>query len=72
MSDGRDVAVADGRHVRLVKYLEGRPLRDFDHLAPPVLRRAGRLVGEVAAALSSFDHPAADRILQWTSGTRST
>jgi 4-aminobutyrate aminotransferase-like enzyme/Ser/Thr protein kinase RdoA (MazF antagonist) len=63
--DGRDVAVADGRHVRLVKYLEGRPLRDFDHLAPPVLRRAGRLVGEVAAALRSFDHPAANRVLQW-------
>ena len=51
--------------VRLLGYLEGEPLRDFGHLAPVILREAGRLAARVAAALASFDHPAADRVLQW-------
>jgi 4-aminobutyrate aminotransferase-like enzyme/Ser/Thr protein kinase RdoA (MazF antagonist) len=63
--DGRYIADAAGRRVRLVTYLDGEPLRDFDHLAPAVLRDAGRLVARVAGALGSFEHPAADRVLQW-------
>jgi len=35
------------------------------YLAAGVLRAAGGLAARVAAALSSFDHPALDRMLQW-------
>ncbi|MCZ3385426.1 MAG: aminotransferase [Actinomycetia bacterium] len=51
--------------VRLVTYLEGRPLADFDYLAPSVLRRQGWLAASAAAALADFDHPGLDRTLQW-------
>jgi len=53
--------------VRLVSYLEGRPLADFDYLAPSVLRRHGELAARTAVALADFDHPGVDRILQWDS-----
>jgi 4-aminobutyrate aminotransferase-like enzyme/Ser/Thr protein kinase RdoA (MazF antagonist) len=51
--------------VRLVTFLEGRPLADFDHLAPPVVQRQGWLAGAAAVALADFDHPGLDRTLQW-------
>ena len=51
--------------VRLVTFLAGRPLADFDYLAPVVLRRQGWLAGAAAVALSDFDHPGLDRTLQW-------
>ena len=51
--------------VRLVTFLEGRPLADFDYLAPVVLRRQGWLAGAAAVALADFDHPGLDRTLQW-------
>jgi len=67
--DGADVARIEhaGRRygVRLLSYLEGEPLRGFAYLAPGTLREAGQLAARVAAALASFDHPAADRTLQW-------
>ena len=67
--DGADVVPIEraGRRygVRLLGYLEGEPLRGFGHLAPATLREAGRLAARVASALASFDHPAADRALQW-------
>jgi len=52
-------------HVRLLPFLEGTPLRVFGYLAPAILRAAGDLAGRVAAALASFEHPAAKRTLQW-------
>ncbi len=51
--------------VRLVTFLEGRPLADFDYLAPVVLRRQGWLAASAAVALADFDHPGLDRTLQW-------
>ena len=51
--------------VRLVTFIEGEPLIDADHLAPPVLRALGEVAGQVATALEDFEHPAADRALQW-------
>jgi 4-aminobutyrate aminotransferase-like enzyme/Ser/Thr protein kinase RdoA (MazF antagonist) len=51
--------------VRLVTFLDGRPLSDFDYLAPVVLRRQGWLAGAAAVALADFDHPGLDRTLQW-------
>jgi 4-aminobutyrate aminotransferase-like enzyme/Ser/Thr protein kinase RdoA (MazF antagonist) len=51
--------------VRLVTFLAGQPLADFDHLAPNVLRRQGWLAASAAVALADFDHPGLDRTLQW-------
>ena len=63
--DGRDIVRVAGHDVRLVTWLEGDELHAFGHLAPAVLQAAGGLVARVAAALEDFDHPAADRVLQW-------
>ena len=51
--------------LRLVTFIEGTPLIDADHLAPAVLRALGETAGLVARALEGFEHPAADRALQW-------
>jgi len=51
--------------VRLVTFLEGRPLADFDYLAPVVLQRQGWLAASAAVALADFDHRGLDRTLQW-------
>ena len=67
--EGREIIEVDHRgqryHARLLTYLSGVPLRHFGYLAAPVLRGVGRIAGQVAAALAGFDHPAADRVLQW-------
>jgi 4-aminobutyrate aminotransferase-like enzyme/Ser/Thr protein kinase RdoA (MazF antagonist) len=51
--------------VRLVTFVEGEPLIDALHLAAPVLRALGEVAGQVARALEGFEHPAADRSMQW-------
>ncbi|MDQ3343641.1 MAG: phosphotransferase, partial [Actinomycetota bacterium] len=67
--DGEDVVAVQHQgaayHVRLLTYLAGSPLVEAGYLAAGVLRAAGGLAARVAAALSSFDHPALDRMLQW-------
>jgi len=69
--DGREV-VDVGRDgtptlARLLTWLPGRPLAT---IAPAdrsdeLLRDLGRVMGRTAAALASFDHPAAHRLFQW-------
>jgi 4-aminobutyrate aminotransferase-like enzyme/Ser/Thr protein kinase RdoA (MazF antagonist) len=51
--------------LRLVTFIEGEPLIDAEHLAPPVLRSLGAIAGEVAHSLEGFEHAAADRAMQW-------
>jgi 4-aminobutyrate aminotransferase-like enzyme/Ser/Thr protein kinase RdoA (MazF antagonist) len=51
--------------LRLVTFIEGEPLIDTQHLAPPVLYALGGVAGLVARSLETFEHPAADRALQW-------
>jgi 4-aminobutyrate aminotransferase-like enzyme/Ser/Thr protein kinase RdoA (MazF antagonist) len=51
--------------VRLVTFVEGRPLADCDYLAPIVIRSHGRLAAQAAVALEGFDHPGIERLLQW-------
>jgi Ser/Thr protein kinase RdoA (MazF antagonist) len=67
--DGRDIVAVEhaGRawDVRLVSYLDGTPLTAAGHHARPVRTAVGALAGRVASALADFDHPAADRVLQW-------
>ena len=64
-SSGAEIVRVGEHDVRLVTYLEGVVLHSFGHLAPSVLRTCAGLVAGVTAALGDFDHPAADRVLQW-------
>ncbi|UST69611.1 aminotransferase [Pseudomonas moraviensis] len=52
-------------HVRLLEYIDGQPLTDFDHLGQDVVAGFGRLCGEMDLALAGFDHPGLERTLQW-------
>ena len=52
-------------HVRLLGYIDGQPLTDFDHLPGAVVAGFGRLCGEMDLALADFDHPGLTRTLQW-------
>jgi 4-aminobutyrate aminotransferase-like enzyme/Ser/Thr protein kinase RdoA (MazF antagonist)/murein DD-endopeptidase MepM/ murein hydrolase activator NlpD len=62
---GAQIVRLDGHDVRMVTYLEGEVLHGFTYLAPGVLRAAGGLIGAITAALGDFDHPCADRFVQW-------
>ena len=67
--DGSEIVAVERDGVthllRLVTFVEGEPLIDALHLAPPVLRALGEVAGLVARALEGFEHPAADRAMQW-------
>ena len=67
--DGREIVAVERDGVtyllRLVTFIEGEPLIDAPHLAPPVLRALGEVAGLVARSLEDFEHPAADRAMQW-------
>jgi len=51
--------------VRLVTFLDGSPLSEFEYLAPIVLQRHGALAAQAAQALADFSHEGLDRVLQW-------
>lgn len=45
--------------------VSGSSLADADSMTGALAEELGRLAGQIAAALSNIDHPAADRDLQW-------
>ncbi len=69
--DGREPILEATSHgtarVRLVTWLDGRPLATLDHGArrADLARAIGELVGRVTVALQAFDHPGAERPFQW-------
>lgn len=54
-------------HVRLLTFVAGEMFSDAGYLGDDVLGRFGALVARMSAALTTFDHPAADRLLQYDS-----
>ena len=54
-------------HVRLLTFVAGEMLSDAGYLGDEVLSRFGALAARLSAALSTFEHPAADRTLQYDS-----
>jgi 4-aminobutyrate aminotransferase-like enzyme/Ser/Thr protein kinase RdoA (MazF antagonist) len=52
-------------HLRLLTFVPGRVLTEAAVLADPVLQAVGGLAARLGAALAGFDHPAAERTLQW-------
>ena len=67
--DGSEIVAVEREGVtyllRLVTFIEGEPLIDALHLAPPVLFALGEVAGLVARSLEDFEHPAAERAMQW-------
>ena len=61
------IPAADGtkHHVRLLRYVPGKPLADVKPHTPALLRSLGAYLGVMDRALAAFTHPAADRTLQW-------
>ncbi len=58
---GRGTALA-----RVLRYLPGGTLAGAGHyLSPRVVAGLGTVAGQVSLALSTFDHPGLDRVLQW-------
>ena len=64
-----EITSADGskRMVWLLSFLKGKVLAEVRPHAPKLLRDLGRFLGEMDAALQSFEHPAAVRELKWDS-----
>jgi 4-aminobutyrate aminotransferase-like enzyme/Ser/Thr protein kinase RdoA (MazF antagonist) len=63
---GETVSGSGSRHfVRLISFLSGIPLGGVKRHSAELLYDLGRRVGEMDAALSNFDHPAAHRELHW-------
>jgi len=62
----REYPVGDDRLlVRLLSYVEGRPLTGVGYLAPEVITDLGEVSGRTCAALADFDHPGLERVVQW-------
>ncbi|HEV7308916.1 aminotransferase [Ensifer sp.] len=51
--------------IRLLGYLEGEPLTRRRHLSRESVAALGGLAGQLASALTDFDHPGLVRELQW-------
>ena len=69
--DGRELVRVPIRgiehNVRLLTFVAGEMFSDAGHVGDEVLARFGALAARVSAALATFDHPAADRSLQYDS-----
>src|SRR5689334_9828237 len=64
-----EITCVDGskRLVWILSFLNGTVLARVRPQSPELLRDLGRFLGEVDAALQSFEHPAAHRELKWDS-----
>jgi 4-aminobutyrate aminotransferase-like enzyme/Ser/Thr protein kinase RdoA (MazF antagonist) len=67
---GESIATTEGEigavhMVRLLSWIPGEPLGRLRHHSADLLEDLGRRLGELDAALSSFDHPALHREFHW-------
>ena len=51
--------------VRMTSWVDGEPMTEVRHLDAKARSDLGAIAAEAALALHGFDHPAADRVLQW-------
>ena len=51
--------------VRMTSWVDGEPMTEARHLDRKARSDLGAIAAEAALALHGFDHPAADRVLQW-------
>ena len=59
------IAEVDGFLARIIRYLPGGTLSEDRYLRPAQVAALGDLAGRTCRALTSFDHPGVDRVLQW-------
>ncbi|HYW28483.1 MAG TPA: aminotransferase [Gaiellales bacterium] len=67
--DGRDIVEVDNGgsryDVRMTSWVDGEPLTAARHVGAGARAAVGAMAAEASLALREFDHPAADRVLQW-------
>ncbi len=51
--------------IRLLDYIDGEPLTRRKHLSTPTVTALGTIGGQLARALSDFNHPGLARAIQW-------
>ena len=61
---GEGIEVVDGRFVRVLTYLPGKPLATVSQ-SPELMYDLGRTLGQLSRALVGFDHPGARRAFHW-------
>jgi len=62
---GEGIVVVEGRMVRVLSYLPGKPLARVEVQSAELLYDLGRKLGQLSRALVGFDHPAAHRNFYW-------
>src|ERR1043165_5050482 len=62
---GKEIVVVEGRFVRVLSYLPGKPLASIEVQSPELLHDFGRKLGRLSRALVGFDHSAAHRDFYW-------
>lgn len=62
---GKGIEVVEGRLVRLLTYLPGKPLAGVQVQSPELLYELGKTLGRLSQALVGFDHPGAHRAFHW-------
>jgi Ser/Thr protein kinase RdoA (MazF antagonist) len=64
-TSGEEIVTVKSHFVRLVQYLPGVPLAEIKPHTSGLLRDLGRKLGQLAQALTDFDHPAVHRDFHW-------
>jgi Ser/Thr protein kinase RdoA (MazF antagonist) len=62
---GEEIVLVEGRMVRVLSYLPGKPLASVAVQSRELLFDFGRRLGQLSRALVGFDHPAARRDFYW-------
>jgi 4-aminobutyrate aminotransferase-like enzyme/Ser/Thr protein kinase RdoA (MazF antagonist) len=62
---GEDLAENAGQFVRLIRWIDGRPLGNAPRHSPELLADLGSAVARIDRALATFDHPALHRTFHW-------
>ena len=62
---GEEMVIVEGRLVRVLSYLPGKPLASVEVQSAGLLCDFGRKLGRLSRALVGFDHPAAHRDFYW-------
>jgi Ser/Thr protein kinase RdoA (MazF antagonist) len=68
---GEQIVTVEGRLVRLLSYLPGKPLACVAVPSLKLLYDLGRKLGQLSRGLVGFDHPAAHRAFYWDLATGS-
>lgn len=62
---GRSIEFVEGRLVRVLTYLSGKPLATVESPSVELLYDLGRKLGQLSRALVEFDHPGTHRAFHW-------